>query len=180
MPAGGGQGASSSPLKRKTLEAPYDNGTFIKPIKQSFIRNPRLSPGCKIMLALLAGWAGQQTTIKTTMASIGKQISRSRRQVFRYLQDAVEEGLVLYSKTQNRMGYITGIKIWLNFGAIRHTYDRYLSRKRAEYRKNQDVTHKANINPNSIFNIQTDEEMTSVLARFAQKTGLDYPFVEDG
>ena len=37
-------------LKRKTLEAPIDEGTFVKPIKQSFVKNPRMMPMTKLML----------------------------------------------------------------------------------------------------------------------------------
>ena len=73
------------------------------------------------MLSLIAGWAGTRTpaVIETTQGILGKHLGRSTRQIYRYLQDAMEEGYLLYSYTSNRLGYITGIKIWLNFSAIR-------------------------------------------------------------
>ena len=50
---------SAEQPRRKSLSAPLDNNTFIQPIKQCFVRNPRLMPMTRIMLTLLAGWAGK-------------------------------------------------------------------------------------------------------------------------
>lgn len=166
---------SDSQLRRKQLGAPVDNGTFIKPLKQCFVRNPRLMPGTRIMLAILSGWSGHGRAIETTMCSIGKQLSRSRRQIFRYLKDAAEEGYILYSRTKNRLGYITGIKIWLNLAALRHEYDHYKHHKQAEYRRNQAVTQKAHINSNYLLIDQIDEGIDATLRSFAHSLGYNYP-----
>ena len=64
--------------KRKQLEAPRDNGLFVKPLKQSFLTNPRLMPGTRIVLAMLAGWAGHGDPIETTLGIVGKHIGARR------------------------------------------------------------------------------------------------------
>ncbi|MEL7118747.1 MAG: hypothetical protein AAFO07_04880 [Bacteroidota bacterium] len=163
--------------KRKSMVAPHDNGTFVKPIKQCFIKNPRLMPMTRIMLTLLAGWAGQGTAIETTTGIIGKHLSRCRRQVFRYLQDAVEEGYLGYSKTKDRIGRITGIKIWLNFGAIKFRTQKQAANQgqsmetRPKAVKNLAVTQKAETNCKHLYNIKEDEELWSKLAKLATTMG---------
>ncbi len=106
---------------RKSMIAPTDNGSFVKPIKQSFIRNPRLSPMTRVLLTLLSGWSGSGEPITTTTGILGKHTTRSRRTVFSLLKDAVEEGYLTYVRTKCRLGKYTGIKIYLNFTAIRFT-----------------------------------------------------------
>lgn len=98
---------------------PHDTGAFILPLKQSFIKDARLMPGTRCMLALLAGWAGQGRALELTEATIGAHIGRSIRQVYRYLQDASREGYLRYGYTKNRMGMITGLRVWLTFDLIR-------------------------------------------------------------
>jgi len=104
--------------RRKSMLPALDNGSFVKPIKQAFIKNPRLSPSARIMLTLLYGWGGQGLSIKTTTGIIGKHLSRCRRQVFRYLKDAVEEGYLSYSRTKDKLGRYTGIQIFLSHDMI--------------------------------------------------------------
>lgn len=163
--------------KRKNLVAPVDNNTFVKPIRQCFIKNPRMIPMTRIMLTLLVGWAGQGTSIKTTTGVIGKHLGRCRRQVFRYLQDAVEEGYLSYTRTKDRIGRYTGIKIWLNFAAIKFT-----TRKRIKNPKNSrktaeklDVTHKSETNDKYIYNTKKDNDITEALQRLASATGYEMP-----
>lgn len=175
FPGGEGNDFLETGPKRKYCQSPVDNGAFVKPLKQSFIKNQRLMPGTRMMICLLAGWAGHNKPIETTMNAIGGNLGRCRRQVLRYLKDAAEEGLLTWSKTKNRMGYITGIKIWLNLGLIRHSFDLYRSQKAAVYRKNQDVTQKSHINSNLLLNTPLDEEIDDSLKRFAQKLGLTMP-----
>ena len=108
----------------KTLLAPKtaiykSNKAFIKPIKQDFIKDSRLLPMNRCMLALLVGWAGQEQAIETTRGIIAKHIGRSVRQISRYLAEAVEAGYLTYAYTKDRIGYITGIKIYLNFAALK-------------------------------------------------------------
>lgn len=158
--------------RRKSMVAPPDRNTFVKPIKQSFIKNPRLSPMTRIMLTLLSGWAGQGGTIETTVGIIGKHLSRCRRQVHRYLKDAVEEGYLSYSRTKDRLGYYTGIKIWLNFGAIRFTKFQKHNQQSKKTKGIQDVTLKSETNTKHIYNTEQDEELMETLARFALKAGF--------
>jgi len=63
---------------------PEDNGTFVLPLKQSFIKDARLMPGTRCMLAMLAGWAGQGAPLELTESTIAKHLGRSIRQVYRY------------------------------------------------------------------------------------------------
>ena len=132
--------------RRKSLSIPIDNNTFVKPIKQSFVRNPRLMPMTRLMLTLIAGWAGQGGSIETTTGILAKHLSRSTRQVFRYLKDAMEEGYLSYSKTKGRHGLYTGIKIWLNFAAIRFTRFQKKKGKTSQLPVNSDMTLKSDTN----------------------------------
>lgn len=105
--------------RRLFLQAPEDNGTFVLPIKQCFIRNARLMPGTRCMLTLLAGWAGRGGALELTETTIARHIGRSVRQVYRYLKDAAREGYLRYGYTKCRLGMITGLRIWLTFDLIR-------------------------------------------------------------
>ncbi len=104
---------------RKSLELAPSSNAFVKPVKQDFVRNARLMPGTRCMVLMLLGWAGQEQPIETTIGIIAKKLGRSARQVHRYLQDAIEEGYLFYSRTKDRMGYYTGIKVHLNFSALK-------------------------------------------------------------
>jgi hypothetical protein len=107
-------------LPRRTfLTPPPDNGAYVLPLKQSFIKDARLMPGTRCMLALLAGWAGQGGPLQLTEGTIAKHLRRSVRQVYRYLQDAVRAGYLRYAYTKNRMGMITGLKVYLSFPLLR-------------------------------------------------------------
>jgi len=132
--------------KRYFYQRPEDNGTFILPLKQSFIKDARLMPGTRCMLALLAGWAGQGRALELTKGTIAKHIGRCTRQVFRYIQDAAREGYLRYSYTKNRMGMITGLRVWLSFDLLRAE-----QRKSGKNQANQAVTHPSHINKNHIY-----------------------------
>lgn len=106
--------------RRKSLPRPRDQGTFVLPIKQSFVKDARIMPGTMRLLTLLAGWKGNQKgMISTTQVILGRHLHRSTRQIYRYLQDATEEGYLLYCYVKNKLGQIIGTKIWLNTLAIR-------------------------------------------------------------
>lgn len=156
--------------KRKSMIAPPDNDTFVKPILQCFVKNPRLMPMSKIMITLLAGWAGQGTAIETTIGIIGKHISRCRRQVFRYLQDAMEEGYLTYSRTKDKIGRYTGIKIYLNFAAIQFSKGRK-PKKSPKTAETLDVTQMSETNDKSILDKKKDDELWEKLTGFAMTLG---------
>ncbi|MEL7118240.1 MAG: hypothetical protein AAFO07_02330 [Bacteroidota bacterium] len=161
-------------IKRKSLKVPLDDNSFIKPIKQSFVKNPRLMPMTRIFLTLIAGWAGKGTSIKTTVGVIAKHLNRSRRQVFRYLKDAVEEGYLTYNKRKGRDGLYVGIQIWLNFGAIRFTrfQKNEVNKPKTPYKP--EVTYKADINTKQINNKKKtpeDEELWKRLLSFGATLG---------
>lgn len=158
---------------RKSMVAPSDNGSFCKPIKQSFIRNPRLSPMTRILLTMLSGWAGSGEPITTTTGILGKHISRSRRTVYNLLQDAVEEGYLTYVRTKCRLGKYTGIKIYLNFAAIRFT--QFTKKKKTQ--ENRHLSHgkfPAETNTKQLLsknNTQHDTQLWDRLARLAVSAG---------
>lgn len=159
--------------KRKSLTCPEDNGSFIKPLKQSFIRNARLRPMTRVMLSLLSGWNGAgQGAIKTTTGTIAKHISRSNRMVFNYLQEAMEEGYLSYAKVKDKMGYYIGIKIFLNFGAIRRSFkakDRVQTKEKTPQIRDRKLD--SDINSNININKDKDDKLMATLARFALKAG---------
>lgn len=162
--------------RRKNMVAPNDTGAFVKPIKQSFIKNPRLAPMCRIMLTLLSGWAGQGGAIETTIGSIGKHLSRCRRQIHRYLEDAVEEGYITYTRRKDRIGRYIGIKIYLNFAAIRFTEFIKSKSDKKSFRaaENIDVTLRADTNTKDILssnNTQNDDALWDRLSRLAVTAG---------
>ncbi|MEM9887288.1 MAG: hypothetical protein AAF849_15450 [Bacteroidota bacterium] len=165
--------------KRKWYKTPIDNDTFVKPIKQCFVKNPRLMPMTRLMLTLIAGWAGQGTSISTTTGIIAKHLRRSRRQVFRYLKDAMEEGYLSYCKTKGRSGLYTGIKIWLNFGAIRFTRFQKKNKtpktpKSTQSRTKSDVPLMSDTNTKQIYNkwnTQEDEKLMKALLSFGATLG---------
>lgn len=156
--------------RRKSMEAPVDKNTFVKPIKQCFVKNPRLMPMTRLMLTLISGWAGNGGTIETTIGIIGKHIRRCRRQVFRYLKDAVEEGYLSYNRTKDRAGRYTGIRIWLNFSAIRFSGSRK-SKTNCKAAEKLDVTLRAETNSKSIYNNQKDDEVWKRLLHFGETLG---------
>lgn len=169
-----GQGSDPSSPRRKSMETPPDNNTFVKPIKQCFVKNPRLIPMTRLMLTLLAGWAGQGGTIETTTGIIAKHIGRCRRQVFRYLKDAVEEGYLFYNRTKDRIGRYTGVRIFLNFPAIRFT----TSRKPKTHGKAAEklaMTLKSETNGKLLYNRDIDTDLWDRLERFAASTGMTMP-----
>lgn len=160
---------------RKSLSAPFDNGSFIKPIKQCFIRNQRTMPMTRIMLMLLAGWAGQGGVITTTQGILAGKLGRSVRQVIRYLKDAMEEGLLIYWPTKDRMGYYTGIKILLNFGAIRYKTKRKGTAdttKKAEIRA---MTYAADTNENRKYKLGCDDEFRKKIEEICLRNGIKPP-----
>jgi hypothetical protein len=113
-------GLDAAALPRRYFwERPKESGSYVLPIRQSFVRDARMMPGTRIMLTLLTGWAGRGEPLQTTEGTIAKHLRRSVRQVYRYLQDAVREGYLRYAYTKNRMGMITGLKIYLSFSLLR-------------------------------------------------------------
>ena len=157
-------GQGSGLPQRCFLPRPPETGAFILPLRQSFIKNARLMPGTRVMLALLAGWAGQGRSIELTEGTIAKHIGRSVRQVYRYIQDASREGYLRYSYTKNRSGLITGIKVWLRFELLRHlTAPKHT--KTVKNAANPARTHTADINQKQIYNTQKSQELDRKLER---------------
>ena len=147
--------------RRYFYQRPEDNGTFILPLKQSFIKDARLMPGTRCMLTLLAGWAGQGGVLELTESTIGKHIGRSVRQVYRYLKDASREGYLRYGYTKNRLGMITGLRIWLTFDLIRSLKND----KKPKSKRNQGRTQRSETNKTYIYNNRKDEKLERRLDR---------------
>lgn len=152
-----GQGASIP--SRYFLKRPEDDGTFVLPVKQSFVKDARLSPGTRCMLMLLVGWAGKGRALELTQARIAKHIGRSVRQVYRYLKEAVREGYLTYNYSKNRMGMITGIKVFLSFDLLRYTFKKC---------RNQARTHTSDTNTFLKDSYKMDEELEHKLERLGQ------------
>lgn len=129
-------------------------------------------PMTRIMLTLLAGWAGQGGSIETTTGIISKHLSRCRRKVFRYLKDAAEEGYLSYTRTKDRIGRYTGIKVWLNFSAIRFKTTKKPN-KACNSAETLDVTQESETNSKYIYIPTKDEELNTTLARFASLQGIE-------
>ena len=157
-------GQGSELPQRYFKQRPHDNGMFILPLKQSFMTDPRLMPGTRCMLAMLVGWAGQGAPLELTESTIAKHIGRSVRQVYRYLQDAVREGYLRYFHTKNRMGMITGIKVWLTFDLIRSIKSKTKQKSPRNGRK-LDRTQKSEINKTNIYTVKKDRELEDRLER---------------
>ena len=156
------------------MATPIEKNTFVKPIRQSFVKNPRLIPMTRLMLTLLSGWAGNGGAIETTTGIIAKHLGRCRRQVFRYLKDAVEEGYLYYNRTKDRMGRYTGIRVWLNFPAIRFNTSRK-SKNQSKPAEKLAMTLKSETNGKLLYNKEVDADLWERLERFASSSGFTMP-----
>jgi predicted transcriptional regulator len=143
-------------------------------LKASCIKDQRLTPGARIALAMITGWAGKNESIETTMNIIAHHLGRSRRTILRYLQELEEFGYLRYCRTRSRIGYITGIRVYLNFGSVRHYYEDFLNRKRAEYKRQYAVTKTSQHLSSIIKDRKEDPEINQALVRMAQLLGFDY------
>lgn len=159
--------------QRKSLPARPHRQAFIKPMRQDAMTNPRLAPGTRCMLAMLMGWAGQEQALETTIGIIAKWMGRSRSQIQRYLKDAIEEGYLYYSRTKDRIGYYTGIKIRLNFAALKPRYKKKTNPKTAQSR---DVSYMTDTNNKSIYkrkNTAREQAYTDQLDAILMRNGID-------
>ncbi|WP_040352836.1 hypothetical protein [Blastopirellula marina] len=167
-------GRSDAP-RRKSLECPPDRGTFVKPLKQCFVRNPRLMPMTRIMLTLLAGWAGHGDSIKTTIGIIAKHLGKSRRQLFRYLKDAAEEGYLYWTKTKDRIGRYTGICVRLNFGAIRYEKASRAKASSPKPAEMVDVPQESDTKTTLSITLPGEEEFQARLRAICLRNGIEPP-----
>lgn len=168
--------------RRKGLRRPETSENFVLPLRQSFLKDPRLMPGTTRMLCLLAGWSGTGRPLDTTLAAIARHLGRSVRQVQRYIQDAVEEGYLYYSKRADRLGYVIGLRIGLNVAAIfaskrakRGQTEARSARKAAEI---QATTLTADTNEKIIFNKGTIGAYERKMMALLDRTGIDYTLRE--
>ncbi len=155
------------PPKRAAAIKPIDDGTFILPLQQSFIKNNRIMSSTCRLIALLSGWAGQGAPIETTQGILAKHIGRSVRQVQRMLNDACREGYLSYSYTKSRIGMITGIKIFLRLGFIRKSKPS----KQVERPINQGTTQRSDTNGNPLYYTK-DTDLESRLRSLSRAMGM--------
>ncbi len=173
--------------RRKGLIRPEASETFVLPLRQSFIRDPRVMPGTTRMLCLLAGWAGHGKAIETTLGILGRHLGRSERQIQRYLKDAAEEGYLYVTKVANRMGYIVGLRIKINPASIfaparkpKPAPDTGRGEMRIKpshpsvTRRNQDTTQESDTNKNIIFNKGEDDPFTQKLRALCERNAIPY------
>lgn len=165
-----GQGGNI-PQRRAVAFEPQDDGRFILPMKQSFMMNGRLMPSTKCMLALLAGFTGHGQSIRITQGRLAKHVGKSVRQVQRMLKDAVREGYLTYNYTKDRMGYITGIQIFLKTARI-------FKKKTPPAQQNKATTYTAHTNRNNYINkgnkAPNDAGIAKRLESLASAMGIDY------
>lgn len=164
--AGGRNFGFVPPSRAKAIE-PDDNGSFILPMKQCFMKNRRIMDSTARMVSLLAGWAGQGIAIETTQGIIAKHIGKSVRQVQRMLLDAWREGYLTYSYTKNRIGMITGIKVFLRFPRI-------LKEKSVKTRTKPATTFTSDTNRNRYINKKKDDGVGDRLRIMAKTMGIEY------
>ncbi|MBL0112555.1 MAG: hypothetical protein IPP42_17650 [Saprospiraceae bacterium] len=159
--------------KRFFFNEPNDTGAYIKALKQTVVKDARLSPGTRLMIILLSGWAGAGKAIPTTIGNIAKNMCRSRRTVATYLQDAIRFGYLSYSRSKSRIGYYTGITVYLQFEMIRKAFkEQELPQNSKKMADSRDVKKPIETKNNIIINEQSDDELMSALARFALKAGF--------
>ncbi len=166
--AGGRNFGFVPPSRAKAIE-PVDNGLFILPMKQCFMKNRRIMDSTARMVSLLAGWAGQGTSIETTQGIIAKHIGKCVRQVQRMLLDAWREGYLTYSYTKDRIGMITGIKIFLRFPRI-------LKEKHVKTRTKPATTFTSDTNRNINIHRKKDDRVGERLRVMANTMGIEYQF----
>lgn len=159
--------------KRHFMFAPKDNGAYIKPIKQSFLRDPRLMPMTRMMLILLSGWDGAGRSIETTVGAIAEHLCRSRRMVHHYLQDASRLGYLTYSRKKDRIGYYIGIRVFLNFEMIRKSFKKkpFSIQSAVKTQPESDMKLIADTNKNLFKDTKIDDEIMKTLARIALRAG---------
>lgn len=163
---------SRVPSSRAEAIEPEDNGTFILPMKQSFMKNRRIMDSTARMLAMLAGWAGHGNALETTQGIVARHIGKSVRTVQRMLHDAWREGYLTYAYTKNRRGMITGIRIFLRLPRILKEKKPVTAARR---RRKQGATFVSDTNGNIDIKREIDPEIMARLERFAQSAGLTVP-----
>lgn len=155
------------PVSRGNAIEPTDKGTFILPLKQSFMKNRRIMDSTARLIALISGWAGQGGPIETTQGIIAKHLGKSVRQVQRMLDDAWREGYLTFAYTKSRIGMITGIKIFLRLERIRKAPDKPMERRKPG------TTFMSDTNGKQI-NYTKDEALELQLRRLSNAIGVNY------
>ena len=161
--------------QRKGALRPQPSSAFVLPVRQDFIRDPRLMPGTTRMLMLLAGWSGRAPDIHTTLGTIAKHLGRSQR----YVKDAAEEGYLYYGYRKDRLGYITGLKIRLNPSAIfasRRSLPRPKNIKAGA--ENRAATLVSDTNENSIFYMAKIDEWDRKMMAMMDRNKIPYSLLE--
>ena len=132
------------------------------------MKNRRIMHSTARLIALLSGWSGYGQPIETTQGILAKHMNMSVRQIQRMLNDAIREGYLRMGYTKNRLGMITGIKLFLRFERIRKP-------KNAKIRRSLGTTMAAYTNRNK-FIYKKDDELEASLARLAARLGFEYAF----
>lgn len=162
------------PHRGKSAPTPViPNEAFVKSVRQNFVKDQNILPMTRIMILNLLGWSGRGQALETTRGIIGKHIGRSARQVSRYLADAVKAGYITYAYTKDRIGYITGLKIYLNFALIRPTP---LHKKAKKTGHSRALPSMADTNTNYNYkrkNTQPEQAFLDVLQEISKRNHLD-------
>jgi hypothetical protein len=76
-------------------------------------------PGTRCFLALLTGWAGTGRPLEVTEDDDSQTSAPVRAPDLPLSGGRAARGYLRYAYTKNRMGMITGLKIYLNFWLLR-------------------------------------------------------------
>ena len=167
---------------RKGAMRPEPSTAFVLPVRQDFIRDPRIMPGTTRMLMLIAGWSGRERDIFTTLGTLADKLGRSIRQVQRYIKDAAEEGYLYYGYRKDRLGYITGLKIRLNPSSIfapKRCLPKSKSRQKVEEgAENRATTFESDTNGKTIFNRADIGDWERSLMGMMERNGIEYTIRE--
>lgn len=149
------------------------SNAFIKSPRQDLVKDCSLSTGARLLVLLLTGWSGTGQAIETTRGIVGRHLGRSARTISRYLQQAQEAGYLTIAYTKDLIGYITGLKIYLNFSRIKPPQIKKIA---PQSRTNGAWSGMANTNSKYIFkrdNTKQEQDYQTKLNEILARNGLN-------
>ncbi len=144
---------------------------FIKPIKQNLVKDNSILQGSRLLVMLLTGWSGQEQAIETTQGILANHIGRSTRTIQRYLKELSNIGYLSYCCTKDRIGYITGIKIYLNFNRIKPRLKRKVRPKTAATRA---ATRMSDTNQKTIIKRKEEQQFIDKITQIAKRNHIPF------
>lgn len=104
----------SSAPRRYWHEEPTPTRRYVKWLSMDPVEDPRLGHGAARLLQVIRSLAGRTTWLETTQAGLAKRVSRSARQIRRYLKELEQFGYIRAQKRFNRRTrMIVGLYVYL-------------------------------------------------------------------